>query len=78
LGVVRKLIGQELQRYETAEARILGLIDDAHAATAEFFYDAIVGNHTPEDGREVSHFAGILRPLPDNCREQGLSLAISR
>jgi hypothetical protein len=30
-----------------------------------------MGNVTAEDRSGIGHFGCILRPLPDNCREQG-------
>ena len=35
---------QELERDEAAELRVLGLVDDAHAAAADLLQDAVVGN----------------------------------
>jgi hypothetical protein len=39
--------------------------------TTEFLDDAVVRNRATEDGQGIRHFACILRPVPDNCREQG-------
>ena len=60
------------------ELGVLRFIDHAHAATTQFFNDAVVGDGSAEDERGVSHLACILRPRPDNCREQGLSPPISQ
>ena len=35
LRVARPLVGQELQGHRPVQARVLGPVDDAHAATAE-------------------------------------------
>jgi hypothetical protein len=40
-GVSREIVGEKFERSEAAELQILGLIDDAHSAAAEFFENAI-------------------------------------
>ena len=69
--VPRNLVGQELERHKPVQARVLGLVNNAHTAAAQFFNDAVVGNRVAENRCGVSHFACILRLVPDNCREQG-------
>ena len=44
LRILRKIVGQEFQRDEAAEFGVLGLVDDAHAAAAEFFEDVVTGD----------------------------------
>ena len=36
--------GQKFESYAAAEIGVFGFVDHAHAATAKFFLDAIVGN----------------------------------
>jgi len=43
LGIVCKLVGQDLDRYLPGEVRVLGTIDFAHAALAELFGDPLMG-----------------------------------
>jgi len=43
LGVVRQLVGQQLEGHATLEAHVLRLVDDAHAAAAEPAQDPVVG-----------------------------------
>jgi hypothetical protein len=38
------LIGQKLERNETAEARVLGFVDHAHSPAAQLFDDSIMGD----------------------------------
>jgi hypothetical protein len=42
LRVVRNVFREEFQRDETMETSVFSLIDNAHAATANFFYDAVM------------------------------------
>jgi hypothetical protein len=44
LGLARNLIWQELQGDKTVQAGVFGLVDDSHAAPADFLDDAIVRN----------------------------------
>jgi len=41
-------MGQELERDRSHEARVFGLVDDAHAARAEQFDDSIVGDRVAD------------------------------
>jgi hypothetical protein len=42
LRVAGHLLGQELQGDKTAQVGVFGLVNDAHAAAAELFDDAVV------------------------------------
>src|SRR6266571_1495636 len=42
-AVARELVGQKLQRDESAKLDVFGLIHHAHSAAADFFQNAIVG-----------------------------------
>jgi len=53
LRVAGNFLRQEFKRHEAMKPRVLGFIDDAHSATAEFFGDAIVQN-----GWHVRHILG--------------------
>ena len=50
LRVVGYIVGQELQGDEAAELGVLGLVDDAHAAAAELFDDAVVRDGLADHG----------------------------
>src|SRR5438309_11004906 len=42
LGIVSYFFRQELQSHESAKARVLGFVDNTHAAAAELLNDAVV------------------------------------
>jgi hypothetical protein len=42
LRILRNVVGKEFQRHTAAEARVLGLIDYAHAPAAQFFEHVVV------------------------------------
>ncbi len=42
--ILRYIWRQKLDRHETAEFQVLSLVDHSHAAAAEFFHNAVVGN----------------------------------
>jgi hypothetical protein len=44
LGIAGDVIGKKLQCDETVKASVLGLVDNAHAASAQLFDDAVVGD----------------------------------
>ena len=53
-GLARQFVGQELQGDRAIEPHVLGLVDDAHAATAEAFRDLVMGDPlTDHVGRQV-------------------------
>ncbi len=54
LRVVGNLIRQEFQGDETSEFDILGLVDHPHAASAQFFEDAVVRNGLADHRRKDS------------------------
>ena len=43
LAVPGQLVRQELERHRAAQARVLGLVDDTHAAAADLLEDPVVG-----------------------------------
>ena len=45
LRIPRQVIRQELQRHESAEFGVLGLVDDAHPAPAKLFHNPIARDH---------------------------------
>jgi hypothetical protein len=53
LGVAGNLIGQELQGYETVQPSVLGLVDDAHSPAADFLYNAVMRNGSPDHRRKM-------------------------
>ena len=50
LSVGSESVGEEFERDAAAEAGVLGFVDDAHAATAEFAEDAIVRDGLADHG----------------------------
>src|SRR5258705_11924091 len=44
LRIAGDIIGKKLQGDEAVKARVLGLVYDAHAASAQLFDDAVVGD----------------------------------
>ena len=44
LGVLRNVVGKKFQGDVAAEAGVLGLVDDAHAATAQFTEHVVMRN----------------------------------
>jgi hypothetical protein len=49
LMIVGQLCRQKFQGEEAVEPGVLSLLDHSHAATTEFFYDAIVQNRLPDE-----------------------------
>ena len=47
LRVAGNLVGQELERDEAVQARVLGFVNDTHAAAAELLDDAVVRDGWP-------------------------------
>ena len=54
LRIAGDIVGQKFQSDEAAQARVFGFVDDAHAAAAELFDDAVV-----RDG-VADHFPSII------------------
>lgn len=57
LPVLREVLRQELQGDGTLELRVLGLIDDTHAAATELLHDAIVGKGPANHARNQTPHA---------------------
>jgi hypothetical protein len=53
LRVVRNIIGQEFEGDKTSEFEILGLVNHAHAASAQFFEDVVVRNGLADHRRKA-------------------------
>jgi hypothetical protein len=53
LRVISDIFGQELQRDEAAEFSVLSLVDNSHAAAAEFLDDAVMRDHLPDHWAEI-------------------------
>jgi hypothetical protein len=60
LGVLGELLGKELKGNGSAELRVFGLVNDAHAAAAKFARHAIVGDVFSDHGSLMcrDRFAG--------------------
>ena len=69
LRVLGDVFRKKFQRDVTAEPRVLGFIDDAHASAAKFFDDGVVGNRTTDNGGSIRHSPrSLLQPLyTGNC-----------
>ena len=59
LRIAGSLIREKFDGHGAAEADVFGFVDDAHAATADFFDDAVVGNRA-SDHRRFAHERRIL------------------
>src|SRR5581483_393884 len=62
LAVVQKLLRNEFEGNVTAEAGVLGFIDNSHTAAAEFSDDSIVGNSLADHGWVTDAFGANVRP----------------
>ena len=65
LRVLRKILGQEFEGDEAAEFSVLGLVNHAHAAPAEFFHDAVVRDGLSDHVDAVSIQAACPRVWAD-------------
>ena len=67
LQISRHFVRQKLQRDETVQSRVLGLVDHAHAAAAQLFENPVMRN------RLADHCANLtaVRRLTNECREVG-------
>jgi len=52
LRISGQYFGQEFERDESLQARVLRLVHHPHAAAAELFYDAVVRDRPPDHRRE--------------------------
>src|ERR1700722_286340 len=59
LRVAGKLVGQEFESDEAAEFSVLGFVDHAHAAAAELFHDAVVGDGLVDHVESVAAGSGV-------------------
>jgi hypothetical protein len=59
-AVLDHIIGKKFERYAATQAGIFRLIHHAHAAPAELFYHAIMGDCTANEGLCVRHGRVIL------------------
>jgi len=55
LGIVGEIVWEKFEGDEAAEARVFGFIDHAHAATAEFFDDVVMGDGLTNERRRIRH-----------------------
>src|SRR5256885_5533526 len=69
LGILSYFFRQELQSHESAKARVLGLIDNTHAAAAEFLNDAVVRDGLADHSQMGSSCRFILRMLHRTVNE---------
>ena len=53
LRILGNFFGQELQRDKAAQLYVLGLVDDTHAAAAEFLDDAVVRDGLADHCAEI-------------------------
>ena len=70
LRIVGYVVGQELQGHETAELHILGFVDHAHPATAEFFDDAEMRDGLADERIGAGHAAAILECRRNQVNEE--------
>jgi len=62
LGVVGKIIGEELQSNVATQLQVFGLVHDTHAAAADLVEDTVMGNRLPHGlGRHVSSHGVAVR-----------------
>ena len=59
LRVSGDVVGKKFQRDEAVQARVFGLVDNAHAAAAELFDDAVVRDGLADHGRANGRRAGV-------------------
>jgi hypothetical protein len=55
LGVLRHFVGKKFESDFASEARVVGLVHDTHAATAQFAGDCVVRNTLPDQRRTACH-----------------------
>ncbi len=75
LPVLRQVFRQEFQRHQAAQLRVLGLVDDAHAAATELFENAVVGDCLADHGEGACLCPGILGCRCEQANEPGGAVA---
>ena len=55
LRIFGHIVRQKFQRHETAELHIFSLVNHTHAATTEFFHDAVVRDNATNRRRNIRH-----------------------
>jgi hypothetical protein len=60
LRVLRNVVREKFQRDVAAQARVLGFVDHAHSAAAEFIQDSVVGDIAAKHRGSVRHGRWIL------------------
>src|SRR5260370_39877051 len=86
LRVIGDIFGQELQRHEAAEFSVLSLVNNSHAATAEFLDDAVMRDHLADHwsrilrlGRgQVNESDGMVTSPKCCCRDIAIRSAVSK
>src|SRR5579862_2198160 len=68
LRVFRNLVRQELQGDKAVQLYVLGLVDDTHAATAEFLDGAIMRNRLANKRIGTGHVAAHLRARKESSQ----------
>jgi hypothetical protein len=53
LGIARHIVGKKLQSDKAPQPRVLGLINDAHAAAAQLLDNAVVRNGSPDHSGQI-------------------------
>ena len=74
LRVSRHILGEEFQRNKTVQPYVLSLIDHAHTATTELFYDSVVRDGLTHELGRCAHcwkcYAAIVGGVNEHDREQ--------
>src|SRR5690242_756132 len=53
LWIARDVIWEKLERDEASEFDVLGFVNHAHAAAAQFFQNAVMGNGSADHSRQI-------------------------
>ena len=56
LRIFGHFVGKKFQRDEAVQLGVLGFVDDAHTAAAQFFDDAVVRDDLPDHGERAAKF----------------------
>ena len=78
LGILGKLLGQELEGHAAAEAAILGLVDDPHAAASQWLQRVVVGDGLADRDGARTEAVGAGHCWPGLCSLQPGGLAAGR